>query len=68
MLYSLVLSYIITVRFIEKHSQKKSLKNHAVMKESFSLPLVPQAMEQHLMRPAGNVFDKSSLSSLTKAI
>ena len=30
-----------------KHSLKKSLKNHAVMKESFSLPFVPQAMEQH---------------------
>ena len=48
---------------MEKYSQKKSLKNHAVMKESFGLPLVPQAMEQHLMRPVGNIFDKSSLSS-----
>ena len=51
-----------------KHSQKKSFKKHAVMKESFSLPLVPQAMEQHSMRPVESIFDKSLLSSLTKAI
>ena len=63
-----VSSYIITVMFMEKHSQKKSLKKHAVMKETFSLPRAPQAMEQHLMRPVGNIFDKSSLSSLTKAM
>ena len=43
-LYLLVLSYIITARFTVKHSQKKSLKNHAIMKETFSLPLVSQAI------------------------